>query len=115
MSLTGADTVAVFGDLIHTYDILQSQRDKATVPIYYEPRQVKLHLSDADLDAILKEATEEYEPTEVEKRKSRWATLAAAARAQGIPSALGFADVVNPRAFGTPCSSQGLATASQPH
>ena len=82
VSLTGADTVAVFGDLIHTYDILQSQQDKATVPIYYEPRQVKLHLSDADLDAILKEATEEYEPTEVEKRKSRWATLAAAARAK---------------------------------
>ena len=42
ISLSGADTVEVFGDLIHTYDIQQSQEDQATVPIYYEPRQVKL-------------------------------------------------------------------------
>ena len=41
----GADTVEVFGDVIHTYDIQQSQEDQATVPIYYAPRQIKLHLS----------------------------------------------------------------------
>ncbi len=45
ISLGSADTVEVFGDLIHTYDIRQSQEDKATVPIFYEPRQVRLHLS----------------------------------------------------------------------
>ena len=45
ISLSGADTVQVFGDLIHTYDIKQSQDDKATVPIYYEPRQIPLKLT----------------------------------------------------------------------
>jgi len=44
--------VAVFGDLIHTYDIRQSQEDKATVPIFYEPRQVRLHLSAEDRKRI---------------------------------------------------------------
>ncbi len=42
ISLRGADTVQVFGDLIHTYDIYQSQKDHATVPIYYEPRQIRI-------------------------------------------------------------------------
>jgi type I restriction enzyme, R subunit len=46
ISLSGADTVQVFGDLIHTYDIKQSQEDQATVPIYYEPRQIRLELAD---------------------------------------------------------------------
>jgi type I restriction enzyme R subunit len=82
VSFGGADTVEVFGDLIHTYDIRQSQEDKATVPIFYEPRQVKLHLSAADIDASLKGITdgmEETEQSELERRKSRWAALAAAA------------------------------------
>jgi type I restriction enzyme R subunit len=74
--------VAVFGDLIHTYDIRQSQEDKATVPIFYEPRQVRLHLSAEDIDASLKDITdglEEAEESDLERRKSRWAAQAAAA------------------------------------
>ena len=47
----GADTVEVFGELIHTYDMAQSQDDRSTVLIYYEPRQIRLHLSQADIDA----------------------------------------------------------------
>jgi type I restriction enzyme R subunit len=42
ISFSGADTVEVFGEVIHTYDIKQSQDDHATVPIFYAPRQVKL-------------------------------------------------------------------------
>jgi len=61
ISLGSADTVAVFGDLIHTYDIRQSQEDKATVPIFYEPRQVRLHLSAEDIDASLKDITDGLE------------------------------------------------------
>ena len=53
ISLSGADTVEVFGDLIHTYDIQQSQEDHATVPIYYEPRQMRLHLTSKDIDAAV--------------------------------------------------------------
>lgn len=79
ISFSGADTVEVFGDLIHTYDIKQSQEDKATVPIYYAPRQVKLHLNKKDIDAALQEIAEEYQPDNLERRKSQWAALARAA------------------------------------
>lgn len=83
VSFGTADTVEVFGDVIHTYDIRQSQEDHATVPIYYAPRQVRLHLTQADIDAALKELTDEAsEATELERRKSRWAALAAAAGAK---------------------------------
>jgi len=85
VSFGSADTVEVFGDLIHTYDIRQSQDDKATVPIFYEPRQIRLHLSAEDIDASLKDITdglEEAEESELERRKSRWAALAEAAGAK---------------------------------
>jgi len=82
VSFSGADTVEVFGDLIHTYDIKQSQEDRATVPIFYAPRQIKLHLSRADIDAALGELTEGEEVGDLEKKKSRWAALAAAAGAK---------------------------------
>jgi type I restriction enzyme R subunit len=82
VSFGSADTVEVFGDLIHTYDIRQSQEDKATVPIFYEPRQIRLHLNAADIDESLKDITdglEEADEADLERRKSRWAALAAAA------------------------------------
>ncbi|MDI7269319.1 MAG: type I restriction endonuclease subunit R, partial [Myxococcota bacterium] len=82
VSLTGADTVEVFGNVIHTYDIRQSQEDKATVPIYYAPRQVKLHLSKRDVDAALAEVGAGRDPTDLERAKTRWAALAAAAGAK---------------------------------
>ncbi len=52
-----ADTQEVFGETIHIYDIKQAVEDKATVPIFYEPRLAKLHLwnenIDVDADSIL--------------------------------------------------------------
>lgn len=45
-----ADTQAVFGETIHIYDIKQAVDDKATVPIYYEPRLAKLHLWNENID-----------------------------------------------------------------
>ena len=53
IAFSGADTVEVFGHYIHTYDMRQSRYDNVTVPIFYNPRQVKLHLSSADVDAAL--------------------------------------------------------------
>lgn len=82
ISFSGSDTVEVFGDLIHTYDIRQSQEDHATVPIYYTPRLVHLHLGQADIDAALQEITAGQDITELERKKSRWAALAAAAGAK---------------------------------
>jgi type I restriction enzyme R subunit len=85
ISIDGADTEEVFGHTIHTYDIKQSQEDNATVPIYYAPRQVKLHLSRKDLDAAFKEVADGAEPAEqalLEKKVTRWTALAAAAGAK---------------------------------
>jgi type I restriction enzyme R subunit len=82
INFSGADTVEVFGELIHTYDMKQSQDDKATVPIYYAPRQIKLHLNRSDIDAALGEIVEGHEVDELERRKSQWAALAEAAGAK---------------------------------
>ena len=85
ISFGGADTVEVFGNYIHTYDIRQSQQDRATVPIWYASRLAKLHLSTADIDQGLAEVVAAADPvraTELERKKSRWAQLAAAAGAQ---------------------------------
>ena len=81
ISMSGADTVEVFGDVIHTYDILQSQKDHATVPIYYEPRQIRLQLTKENLDALLARIIQGRKPEEVNRNISRWAALSAAARA----------------------------------
>lgn len=81
ISLSGADTVQVFGDLIHTYDIKQSQDDKATVPIYYEPRQIPLKLVKQDVDESLAQVTTGQAAEDVNRNIPRWGALAAAARA----------------------------------
>ncbi len=85
ISFSSADTIEVFGDLIHWYDMQQSQEDHATVPIFYEPRQVKLHLNKTDVDAALQDIVDE-QPVEavgdLERRKSHWAALAKAAGAK---------------------------------
>ena len=54
-----ADTQVVFGETIHVYDIKQAVEDKATVPIYYEPRIVKLALKDVDIDLKAEEIVSE--------------------------------------------------------
>jgi len=73
------DTVSVFGDVIHTYDIPQAQADGAIVPIYYEARLVELRLVNDRIDEELEEITE---GNEVEREKARWAALEAAAGTQ---------------------------------
>jgi len=51
--LTAGDKVTrhVFGDYADVYDIRQSVADGATVPIYYEPRIVKLTIDEAGAKA----------------------------------------------------------------
>lgn len=80
ISFSGADTVEVFGELIHTYDIEQSQQDKMTVPIFYVPRQIPLQLTDREsIDLKLDEIIEEHEVDDAERKKGRWAAMAKAA------------------------------------
>ncbi|WP_239022797.1 type I restriction endonuclease subunit R [Pontibacter mangrovi] len=75
-----ADTVAVFGDIIHTYDIRQATEDKAVVPIYYEPRLAKLHLGNPQLEEEAEEITGGLE--ESDKNKILWAAMEDAAGAK---------------------------------
>lgn len=84
ISLSGADTVEVFGDLIHVYDIKQSQEDKATVPIWYQPHLIKLDISEDEetLESALQVITGDDEVDRLEERKRTWAALAAAAGAK---------------------------------
>lgn len=73
-----ADTEEVFGDTIHVYDIKQAVEDKATVPIYYEPRLAKLHLANENLDSDVDLLTWEYE----DSSNLKWAALEDAAGSQ---------------------------------
>ncbi|RAU81873.1 type I restriction endonuclease subunit R [Pontibacter arcticus] len=81
-----ADTVAVFGDIIHTYDIRQATEDKAVVPIYYEPRLAKLHLGNAQLEEEAEEITGGLE--ENEKNRILWAAMEDAAGSAGRVEAI---------------------------
>ena len=51
------DTQEVFGDYIDIYDMTQSVRDHATLPVYYESRAMKLKLDKHILDELDAEFT----------------------------------------------------------
>ncbi|MFD2515826.1 type I restriction endonuclease subunit R [Pontibacter locisalis] len=72
-----ADTEAVFGEIIHTYDIRQATEDKAVVPIYYEPRLAKLHLGNEQLEEEAEEITGGLDDSD--KNKILWAAMEDAA------------------------------------
>ena len=75
---TDVSTRGVFGNEIDVYDIEQAIADKATVPIFYEGRLVKLGLDGRAAEALddeIDELTEGQELTDREKHKTRWAAL----------------------------------------
>ena len=74
-----ADTEALFGEVIHTYDIKQAVEDGATVPIYYEPRLARLHLANENIDAEVDELTE---GNNVDEHFLKWAAIEDAAGSQ---------------------------------
>ncbi|MHB1549573.1 MAG: type I restriction endonuclease subunit R [Vulcanimicrobiaceae bacterium] len=74
------NTRSVFGNYVDTYDIRQSVEDKATVPIYYEARTVKLRLKPEEvprLDPTMEEITEGEEEDRKRKVRTKWASLEA--------------------------------------
>ena len=80
LELDDRNTRQVFGDYISVYDIQQAVTDKATVPIYYESRLVKLNLPDElkpQIDAAFEEVTEGEELERKERLKTKWAQLEA--------------------------------------
>ncbi len=73
-------TLAVFGDYLDVYDIKRAVEDKATVPIYYESRLVKVHLPDdkhSEVDEEVEAIAEGVEFSAKEKAKAKWAQLEA--------------------------------------
>lgn len=72
-----SDTVSVFGDIIHTYDIKQATKDHAVVPIYYEPRLAKLHLANPVIEEEAEEITTGL--NESDRNKVMWAAAEDAA------------------------------------
>jgi type I restriction enzyme R subunit len=80
IELSDANTRAVFGEYVDVYDIVRSVEDKATVPIYYEPRLAKIQLlkeATPKIDQEFEELTEGEETTKKDKLKSKWAKLEA--------------------------------------
>lgn len=69
------DTMRVFGDVVSSYKIGQSVKDKATVPIYYEGRLIPLHLADQFVDSKLDEILGEIVVDEKTKARKEWAVL----------------------------------------
>jgi type I restriction enzyme R subunit len=80
IELGDANTRAVFGDYVDVYDIVRSVEDKATVPIYYEPRLAKIQLlkeATPKIDQEFEELTEGEESNKKNELKSKWAKLEA--------------------------------------
>ena len=80
IELADANTRAVFGDYVDIYDIIRSVEDKATVPIYYEPRLAKIQLlkeTTPKIDQEFEELTEGEEENKKDRLKSKWAKLEA--------------------------------------
>jgi len=74
ISFEDRNTRAVFGDYIDIYDLTRAVDDGATVPVYFEPRLIKVGLtkdvSEEDLDRAADEATvglDEVERAKIEQ------------------------------------------------
>ncbi len=61
-------TREVFGDYVSIYDFVQSVRDGATVPLYYESRLPELHIADEALGDEIKDALDKAELNEEEEQ-----------------------------------------------
>ncbi len=68
-------TRLVFGDYISVYRMRQAQDDRATVPIYYESRQIPIEIEDPAEVEHVEEVLEEEEAEAAAKLVTAWAKL----------------------------------------
>jgi type I restriction enzyme R subunit len=68
-------TRLVFGDYISIYRMRQAQEDRATVPIYYESRQIPIAIEDPDDLARVEDVLEAEEEAAAAKLVTAWAKL----------------------------------------
>ncbi|KQV07023.1 type I restriction endonuclease subunit R [Leifsonia sp. Root112D2] len=60
LSLAERDTRAVFGPDIDQYDLTRAVKDGATVPVYFEPRLIKVTFADGTTEEDIDRAADEY-------------------------------------------------------
>ena len=77
------DTRLAFGDYISIYRMSQAQEDGATVPIYYESRQVPVEVDDPSVLLELEEVLEQEEMEAAGAITSAWARLEKVVSAPG--------------------------------
>ena len=75
MERADRSTRLVFGDYISIYRMRQAQEDRATVPIYYESRQIPIAIEDPDQLAQVEEVLEAEEEEAAAKLITAWAKL----------------------------------------
>ena len=68
-------TLLVFGEYISVYRMRQAQEDHATVPIYYESRQIPVDIEDPDELRHVEEVLEAEEEAAASKLVTAWAKL----------------------------------------
>jgi type I restriction enzyme R subunit len=68
-------TRLVFGDYVSIYRMRQAQEDHATVPIYYESRQIPIDVADPEQLAEVEEVLEAEEQEAASKLVTAWAKL----------------------------------------
>lgn len=68
-------TRLVFGDYISVYRMRQAQEDRATVPIFYESRQIPIAIEDPEQLAEVEEVLEDEEDEAAAKLVTAWAKL----------------------------------------
>jgi type I restriction enzyme R subunit len=69
------NTRLAFGDYISVYRMGRAQEDGATVPIYYESRQVPVQVEDPDALRKVEEVLETEDQTAADQLTSAWAQL----------------------------------------
>jgi type I restriction enzyme R subunit len=72
---TDRSTRLVFGDYVSIYRMRQAQEDHATVPIYYESRQIPVDIADPEQLAEVEEVLEAEEQEAASQLVTAWAKL----------------------------------------
>ncbi|WP_345912069.1 type I restriction endonuclease subunit R [Bacillus altitudinis] len=76
IDFVGRNTVELFGNYIHVYDMQQAVLDKATVPIYYESRLIPLDNTNAQLDEDFEELISQADSgDERSKAQIKWTAI----------------------------------------
>jgi type I restriction enzyme, R subunit len=84
-------TLSTFGSYIHRYTMIESVRDGATVPIFYEGRDLeKFFVAGRSIDEVFDHWFADYNPEDREKIKNKFATLEAVAGAPARVKAIAW-------------------------